>query len=174
MRRAGDVARPVPGALYALIGDAFGAAGDPTRFRLPDARGRAVAAASTPRVMGTSVGSETHAITQTQLPSHTHTATTGNAGSHTHGVTDPGHAHTQTTVNDDFNLSGGNPPGFAADSAGTRTWDNISTATTGVTVNAAGTHVHTLTTDPTGGSDAIPLLQPTLFAGNLFIFTGRS
>lgn len=34
-----------------------------------------------------------------------------------------GHKHQFTTINDDFNSSGGNPPGFAADSAGSRTWD---------------------------------------------------
>jgi hypothetical protein len=57
-------------------------------------------------------------------------------------VTDPGHKHTQDTVNDDFNNTGGDNyptnsnPSFAAyDSAGTRTWNNLSLQTTGVTVS---------------------------------------
>ncbi len=169
-----EVSRADHAALYALIGDAFGPATQPTDFKLPDARGRVVAAASVARAMGTTVGAETHTITQAQMPSHSHTGTTDSAGAHSHGVTDPGHAHTQTTINDDFNSSGASPPGFAADSAGTRTWNNINSATTGVSIDSAGAHAHAITTNTTGGNEAMPLLQPTLFAGNLFIFAGRA
>ena len=65
--------------------------------------------------------SQNHA-TQT----HNHTASSV--------VTDPGHTHSQTTINDDFNNSGANPPGFTQDSAGSRTWNNINSSTTGITV----------------------------------------
>ncbi len=169
-----EVARADYPALYALLGDAFGTPADAANFKLPDARGRAVAAASQARGVGAAVGAETHTLTQAQMPLHTHTATTDSAGAHSHAITDPGHTHTQTTNNDDENNSGGNPPGFSADSAGQKTWNNINASTTGVSINSGGAHVHTLTTAGAGGSDPVPLMQPTLFAGNLFIFAGRA
>lgn len=89
-------------------------------------------------------GLHTHSITDV---GHTHTATTDSNGNHTHSITDPGHTHTQTTINDDFNSSGANPPGFAADSAGSRTWSNINSSTTGITINSSGSHTHTLTSN---------------------------
>ena len=97
-------------------------------------------------------------MTESQIPSHkhigttvsdgthSHSGTTSNNGSHNHGINDPGHNHTQWTTNDDFNNSGGNPPGFTGDSAGYRTWSNINTSTTGITVNNNGAHEHTFTT----------------------------
>ena len=85
--------------------------------------------------------------------SHTHTGTTDNNGEHTHSINDPGHAHSQNTINDDFNNSGGSPPGFAADSAGSRIWNNINTAYTGITINNGGNHAHTFTSN-TGGNHA--------------------
>jgi len=92
--------------------------------------------------------------------SHTHAGTTATIGSHTHTINDPGHTHTQTTTNDDFNNSGGDPPGFTGDSAGTRTWSNISTSTTGITINASGEHNHTFTTNSTGGGGSHNNMQP--------------
>ena len=55
-------------------------------------------------------------------------------------VSDPGHTHTQGTINDDFNSTGsynGNytTPSFANhDGTGTKTWSNINSVTTGITV----------------------------------------
>ena len=66
--------------------------------------------------------------------------------------TDPGHTHTQTTINDDFNSSAGNPPGFIGDSAGSMTWNNINSATTGLSVDSGGAHSHVFTTGNTGGT----------------------
>jgi microcystin-dependent protein len=94
------------------------------------------------------------------MPSHSHTGTTASVGDHIHGVSDPGHAHSQTTINDDFNNSGESPPGFTADSAGSRTWNNINSATTGISINSAGAHTHTFTTDLSGGSAAHNNMQP--------------
>jgi microcystin-dependent protein len=106
------------------------------------------------------------------MPSHIHTGTTASDGSHTHDISDPGHTHTQTTTNDDFNNSGTNPPGFSADSAGTRTWNNINSSTTGITILSAGSHTHTFTTGSTGTGLAHNNMQPTLFIGNVFMFSG--
>ncbi len=136
-----------------------------THFKIPDLQGRcAVGSGSgtglTSRSLGTSGGEETHALTVGEMPGHTHSGTTNTNGDHTHSINDPGHTHTQTTTNDDFNNSGGNPPGFTGDSAGTRTWSNISTSTTGITINSGGSHNHSFTTGSTGSDQAHNNMQP--------------
>lgn len=187
-------------ALFNVIGTSFGSTNSNT-FNIPDYRGRVfgqIGSGSnlTNRVLGSSIGTETHTLSQNEIPGHSHTGTTSNAGSHihtatsstagnhSHTITDPGHTHTQTTINDDFNNSGTNPPGFIADSAGTMTWNNINSSTTGITINSNGDHSHSIvvasggnhshafTTDLTGGGLAHNNMQPTLFGGNIFIFSG--
>jgi len=125
--------------LYNIIGTTFGSNSD-TTFNLPDFQGRVMGAVSSSHGFGTFIGEETHTLDVTQIPSHTHSGTTNSAGSHAHNITDPGHTHSQTTINDDFNGSGGNPPGFVGDSTGTRTWNNINSSTTGISVNNNGDH----------------------------------
>lgn len=149
--------------LFLAIGYSFG--GSDASFNLPDMRGRVgvglgQGSALSMRTLGDVSGAETHTLTTAQMPSHTHTGTTASNGAHTHTITDPGHTHSQTTTNDDFNNSGANPPGFSADSAGTQNWNNISTSTTGITINSAGAHTHTITTDSTGGGAAHNNMQP--------------
>jgi len=160
--------------LFEIIGTSFGA-NDSATFKLPDLRGRVMGCVGqgsglTNRTLGAMVGAETHTLTTNQIPGHTHTGTTDSSGTHTHTVTDPGHTHSQTTINDDFNSSGTNPPGFASDSAGTRTWNNINSATTGISIDSAGAHTHTFTTGTTGNGEAHNNMQPTAFVGNVFIF----
>lgn len=168
-----ELSRAAYPALFALVGTAFGAPSSSQVFRLPDARGRVLGAAdAAAHPMGTSVGRESRTITVDELPAHTHAGATSAAGAHAHDLNDPGHAHTQTTINDDFNTNGGSPPGFVGDGSGSRTWDNINAATTGVSVAHAADHAHTFTTAPAGGGAALSLMQPTLFAGSLFIYGG--
>ena len=150
-------------ALFNSIGYTFGGSG--SNFLLPDMRGRTAVgsgqgAGLTNRTLGSNGGEETHILTVGEMPSHTHTGTTESDGTHTHTINDPGHTHTQTTINDDFNNSGGSPPGFTGDSAGTRTWSNINSSTTGITINSAGAHTHTFTTDSTGSGNAHNVMQP--------------
>ena len=179
--------------LFNVIGYSFGGTGG--QFQLPNAAGRvpgAIGAGSglTSRALGDKVGTETHTLTIAEMPAHNHgtDATdvivgnnlTGAAGSHTHTINDPGHSHTQTTINDDFNNTGGNYGGNYArpsyppsDSAGTITWTNtINSATTGITVNAVGNHQHSIATQ--GGGQAHNNMQPTLFMGNMFIYSGKT
>lgn len=163
--------------LYEIIGTRFGGSGCGTTFNLPDLRGRVMGCPGsgpglTSRTLGDSLGEETHVLITTEMPSHTHTGTTASNGAHSHTINDPGHVHSQTTINDDFNGSGSSPPGFTQDSAGSMTWNNINSATTGITINSNGAHTHTLTTDSTGGGAAHNNMQPTIFAGNVFIFVG--
>lgn len=183
-------------SLFGVIGTSFGLGNGTTTFNIPDCRGRVPGmigngSGLTSRLLGQATGAETHTLSSNELPGHAHTGTTGtvaghnhggasaSGGGHTHSITDPGHTHTQTTINDDFNNSGGSPPGFTGDSAGSRTWTNISTNTTGITVNAVGDHTHVIATDgshshtfttaSTGGGLAHNNMQPTLFIGNMFI-----
>jgi len=182
--------------LFEVIGTSFGTGNGTTTFNVPDCRGRVpgmigTGVGLTVRNIGQTLGSETHTLNSNEIPGHTHTGTTSTiaghnhggattgAGGHAHSINDPGHAHTQWTINDDFNNSGGSPPGFAGDSAGSRTWSNINTNTTGITVNAVsdhthvistdGSHSHTFTTASVGGGLAHNNMQPTLFIGNMFI-----
>lgn len=161
-------------SLFAVIGTTFGAP-DGSSFRLPNAAGRVLGATDNSAFpVGTATGLSQTALTVANVPSHTHSGSTSSNGSHTHSVSDPGHTHTQWTINDDFNNSGGANPSFSADSAGYRTWSNIDSATTGVTVNADGAHSHTFTTDGGAGlaGTSFGIMQPTLFVGYTFIFGG--
>ena len=113
---------------------------------------------------GTTVANGAHSHTGSTVANgaHSHTGTTDDSGSHIHGITDPGHTHTQWTINDDFNNSrGGNPPGFADDSAGYRTWDNINSSTTGISINSSGNHSHTFTSDSNGSHSHTFTTDPT-------------
>lgn len=154
-------------ALFSLIGTTYGSE-DAETFKLPDCRGRVVGCIGsgqglTTRNAGVKVGTETHTLTVNEIPSHSHGITDPG---HAHSITDPGHTHTQTTINDDFNQSGEDPPGFTADSAGSRTWNNINSSTTGISVNSNTTGI---TVNNIGGGQAHNNMQPTIFIGNVFL-----
>jgi microcystin-dependent protein/predicted acyltransferase (DUF342 family) len=170
------VNRTTYAALYAEIGTTFGSGDGVNTFNLPNAAGRILGNVGGGHSVGTAVGSDTQALVASNVPSHTHSGTTVAEGNHSHGVNDPGHAHTQTTINDDFNSSGASPPGFAADSAGSRTWSNINSSTTGITIQTNGVHSHSFTTDGGAGltGASFSIMQPTLFVGYTFIFSGVS
>lgn len=160
--------------LFNLIGTTFGSGDGVNTFNVPNADGRVLGNVGGGRANGEAVGSETVALTGANVPAHTHSGTTSTDGSHTHGVNDPGHTHTQVTINDDFNNSGSNPPGFTGDSAGVRTWNNINSSTTGISIAYNGSHAHSFTTDGGAGlvGSAFSVMQPTLFLGYTFIFSG--
>lgn len=146
--------------------------------------------------MGSVAGSNSTTLTQANLPNvtfngsaasagnHSHTGTTTTNGSHTHSINDPGHTHSQYTYNDDFNNSGGNPPGFTGDSAGFRTWNNIYSSTTGISINSNGNHNHTFTTSTdgahthsvtvsSGGSNTPINIAPRSMSVNMFVYLGQ-
>lgn len=158
------VSRSTYSALFALIGSTYGNGDGESTFNLPNLKGRTIVGFNSTDgnydAIGETGGSKTVTLTTNELPSHSHTGTTNSSGSHTHSITDPGHKHTITTINDDFNSSGASPPGFAADSAGTRTWDIMSTNMTGITINSDGAHTHTFTTASAGSGNSFSILNP--------------
>jgi microcystin-dependent protein len=156
------ISRTTYSSLFSIIGTTFGSGDGTTTFNVPDMRGKMPFGASPSYSFASTSGSASATLSIANMPSHTHTGTTDAGGVHNHSITDPGHTHTQTTINDDFNNSGENPPGFTADSAGSRTWSNISTNTTGITINNSGSHTHTFTTNSTGSGSSFSILNPYL------------
>lgn len=158
------VSRTTYATLFSLIGSTYGNGDGINTFNLPNMKGRMIVGLNSSDgsfdALGETGGSKTATLTTTELPAHTHTGTTDSSGTHNHGITDNGHKHTITTTNDDFNNSGTNPPGFSADSAGSRTWDIMSEATTGITINNGGAHTHTFTTASTGSGSAFSIMNP--------------
>jgi microcystin-dependent protein len=134
--------------LYNVIGTQFG--GSSTAFNLPNPAGgvlgvvgeRTGAVSTTLHGPGTEVGAETHTLTVPQMPGHTHGGTTDSAG--------------LNVVNDITVVN---------------SVTAVVHSTTAVQDNA-GTHTHTFTTNSTGGGEAHNNMQPTLFIGNVFIFSG--
>jgi microcystin-dependent protein len=116
--------------------------------------------------------------------------TTSVQADHTHGITDPKHSHTyQDAYFAEHTASGGNKFGTSAgvdtdnsfyyrksdgsyttNPADPLTQINTSDSYTGITVNAAGSHSHTISSN--GNNEYHNNMQPTLFYGNTFIYCG--
>lgn len=143
--------------LFSVIGNTYG--GDNDAFRLPDPRDRVLGAVGDAHNVGQSVGSETHTLHINEIPPHTHTGTTNSGGTHNHGgsTNEVGPAPYTATVS---NATGG------AIVSGTGTHSH--------TINNDGDHVHTFITAPSGSGQPHSVMQPTLFIGNIFIYSSES
>lgn len=138
--------------LFQVIGYQFGGSG--STFQLPNPAGglvgvvgqRSTAVTTTLHPAGQEVGAETHTLTIPEIPSHAHT------------ITDPGHAHSYVNQQNDQNTDNAFASETAADQADLN--QTTGTSTTGITINA------------TGGSLPHNNMQPTLFMGNMFIYSG--
>lgn len=145
-------------ALFAIIGTNFGSASG-SSFNLPDCRGRVLGgigqgAGLSNRTIGQSVGEETHTLTTSEMPSHNH------------GITDPQHAHNVSNtivVNSQNTMT-------TSDNTDPGALDEINLQATQVTTSSSS--ATGITINNAGGGNAHNIMQPTLFVGNVFIFSG--
>jgi microcystin-dependent protein len=164
--------------LFAKIGTTWGVGNGSTTFTLPDGKtaGKFLRSRTGAVTVGTSQAdqnqSHTHTLTAVTVNAggdHNHGGATGAGGAHTHTINDPGHTH---VIHHDLAInklgnSGGSPIATINVSQGT-TDGGTDSATTGITINAAvdhthsiassGTHTHTISgsTDTSGSSEARP------------------
>jgi len=174
-----DLAKTEFQFLFDVIGYSFGGSG--SIFKLPDPRGCVPGfvgsndgvytgpTGPTNRLLGQVVGEEAHRLTIDQMPTHGHTGTTSNATTaitHNAPATDGNNglirvsASTGATTNNgtDLDVSAGEP--------------DVVTRPAALVLTDPG-HVHDFTTTNTGGSNYHNNMQPTIFVGSLFIYSGK-
>ena len=138
--------------LFQVLGYQFGGSG--SSFLLPNPSGgvvgvvgqRSATVSTTLHPAGQDIGEEKHQLTIPEMPSHNH------------GVTDPGHAHSYVNQQNDQNTDNAFASETAADQADLN--QTTGTSTTGISINS------------TGGDQPHNNIQPTLFMGNMFVYSG--
>lgn len=144
------ISRAAYANLFAALGTTYGDGDGFNTFNLPDLRGEFVRGwddgrgIDANRAVGTDQSGDT--------ASHAHIGSTAAAGEHAHSITDPGHSHTYSAnpVNVPGGAEGGNRASNGAQNATTNN------SKTGISINAAGSHSHTVTIAATGGMETRP------------------
>ena len=141
-------------ALFDVVGTTFGYTNS-SNFRMPDFRGRVFGGLNVSgnrnnsysvRNLGDATGEEAHTLTIPEMPTHNHT------------INDPGHAHSYVNQVNDQQTDNAFHTEVAADQQDIT--QTTGTSTTGITINN------------TGGGQAHNNMQPTVFAGNVYVFAG--
>lgn len=176
--------------LFQVLGDTFTVGNDTTKFNLPNPAGRVMGSIGTVTdsenrtrtyTAGNKVGELDHKLTVPEMPAHNHNkaaaspgintvadGTTSVEANHTHGITDPGHTHSYVNQPNSVSPAVSFTTTEVADNANVN--QTTGSSTTGISVNPAGSHSHTISSN--GGDQYHNNVQPTLFYGNTFIYSG--
>lgn len=133
-----------------------------------------------------SAGLHAHTASSATAGAHDHTGSTGTDGSHTHTTNATGGSlglvtadgnntvtSTDFTPNNELNVW--TPPAtLTVNNAGLHTHAIASDGfhSHAITVDSGGAHTHTFTTNATGLGNAHNNMQPTVFGGYIFIYSG--
>jgi len=150
--------------LYNVIGNAYG--GDNEHFNLPSPAGRVLGVIGsgtnlTERLMGDTVGEETHQLIEDELPDMTKTTITNSGHIHSHNANggSPGYGL--------IYRDGSNTATVADSTAGE---PNVYATPIALALNTENAHTHTI---QIGDDQPHNNMQPTLFVGNMFVFSGK-
>lgn len=180
------VSRVTYAALFAAVGNAYGAGDGTTTFALPNMKGTIAVGYDSSQAefneLNKPGGAKTHALLASQIPSHTHVINSNGSHGHTGSTTTSGwHGHSGSTAvngwHDHLFANGYNtgaslravPVQWKADGEG-RTYgsgdhshglniDGNGNHTHGLSIDANGAHAHTMDGGSVGGG-AHPNLQP--------------
>jgi len=156
--------------LFNAIGYTFGGSGN--MFRLPDGRGRVVGHVNSSNVtldmngnpipmhaFGTATGEDTHTLSIAEMPTHNHPGSSNmNAGT---GI---------SLTNNTIFQSANNNSDVQDNTIGST---NVNSGGANVTVGLTDpTHTHTLVLSNQGLSNAHNNIQPTIYMGNMFVYSG--
>ena len=179
--------------LFQVIGYTFGGSG--ASFNLPNAQGRVIGNKGTivdacnPSGVafpaGTVTGEVTHKLTIAEMPAHNHNNAAGSPGANTTAAgTTSSYTHSHGDNTSSYTHSHGGTTGNGGNSAESEIVSigigaNVSGSGTHNHSIADDTHSHTITSDThthtiasNGGDQCHNNMQPTLFYGNMFIYSG--
>jgi microcystin-dependent protein len=153
--------------LFQVIGYKFGGSG--STFNLPDAEGRVpgavgqsvddVGRTGAMRRLGDLSGEEVHLLSIKEMPAHKHGSLDVTGNTNGDGVTASvgNHSHGINVVNASLSVLSGGPSDDVVQGSGS--------------TDPAGAHNHTI--GSTGGGAVHNNMQPTIFIGNMFVFSGK-
>jgi len=177
--------------LFDAIGYTFGGSG--STFLLPDGRGRVAGAIGRSESnslnpitfeRGDLCGNQLHQLDISEIPAHKHGSADVTGNTNGNGITDSSGTHIHTYTDAYFAENAGLGTGTYGTNADTdndndylyRKSDGTSTTNPSdplaqLSTSSSGSHHHSI--GSTGGGAMHNNMQPTIFIGNLFIYSGR-